>query len=138
MQRNHRIGARSVELHDCAWLKAQALKPGRLGRGIAIAHQLIAHLDPDNAHRLFGNSGEIIVKRKIKIALARAHIDDQRLLGLDRGDQRGKYLHHLVDLAELVLRVVADCAVLAGKPERLEPGLAGFGQRPVLGPVVIS
>src|SRR5690606_30120904 len=51
-------------------------------------------------------------------------------------NQRRKDFHHLVDLAELILGIVADGAILAGDPQRLQPRLAARRQGPVLGAVM--
>src|SRR5690606_28456519 len=90
------------------------------GGGIAIRHQLVAHLNADDLSRSFGDIGEIIVEREVEVALPRAHVDDARPLGLDRLNQRRKNLDHLVDLPELVLCVIAHLPILAGDAEGMK------------------
>ncbi len=72
---------------------------------------------------------------EIEIALAGAHIDDARIVrqGLNQGR---KDLHHPVDLAELVLRVLTDIALRVGEPEAGLPGLGAGCDRACLGAIV--
>src|SRR5690606_6301330 len=82
--------------------------------------------------------GEIVIERKIEIALARAHIDYARLLRLDRMNQGCKNLHHPVDLPVLILCVIAHSAVLARDPKRVQPRLAASRDWPVLGAIMLG
>ena len=138
MQRDHRISTTGIKIHDGTGLKAQPVKARLLRRRIAIADQLLAHLNADDPGGAVRNIGEVVIERKIQVTLARAHVHDQRPLGLDGLDQRSKNLDHLVDLAELILRIIAHHAIFAGNTQGFEPGLVGGGQRTVLGPVVIG
>src|SRR5690606_13213622 len=105
---------------DGARHEAEPVKTGLGGGSIAICHQRVAEFDADDFGGVTNGVSEIVVKGEIEVALARTHIDDAGFLGLDRLNQWRENLDHLVDLPELILRIIAHLAVLAGDAQSMQ------------------